>query len=74
MLSLEWLGDRLVRHLSGTNSNNGMVSDDTVSDKAMSTNQAVTGEDLGSGGSGSHQGRDTEESLKDHEYRNCWDH
>ena len=35
-----------------------------MANKAVSTNQAVSGEDLGSGGGGSHQGRDTEESLK----------
>ena len=41
-----------------------------MANKAVSTNQAVSGEDLGSGGSGSHQGRDAEESLKSHEFRN----
>ena len=36
----------------------------SMSNKAMSSNQAVSGEDLGSGSGSSHQGRDTEESLK----------
>jgi len=35
----------------------------SMSNKAMSSNQAVSGEDLGSGSGSSHQGRDTEESL-----------
>ena len=42
----------------------------SMSDKAVSSNQAVSGEDLGSSGGGSHQGRDAEESLKDHTFRN----
>merc|ERR1719398_604540 len=53
-LSLEGLGDGHMRGLSSSNSD--------MANKAVSTNQAVSGEDLGSGGSGSHQGRDTEES------------
>merc|ERR1719331_1358189 len=56
-LSLEGLGDGHMRGLSSSNSDmcNRVCS--------MSNNQAVTGEDLGSSGSGSHQGRETEESL-----------
>merc|ERR1719209_307868 len=60
-LSLEGLGDGHMRGLSSSNSdmsNRGC----NMSNEAVSTNQAVSGEDLGSGGSGSHQGRDTEES------------
>merc|ERR1719347_1285331 len=66
-LSLEGLGDGHMRGLSSSNSDmcnrvcNCSMSN--MANKAVSTNQAVSGEDLGSGGGGSHQGRDTEESL-----------
>merc|ERR1719458_1264533 len=64
-LSLEGLGNGHMRGLSGSNSDmsNRVCSMSYMANKAVSTNQAVSGEDLGSGGSGSHQGRDTEESL-----------
>merc|ERR1719442_395715 len=64
-LSLEGLGDGHMRGLSSSNSDmcNRVCSMSNMANEAVSTNQAVTGEDLGSGGSGSHQGRDTEESL-----------
>ena len=69
-LSLEGLGDGHMRSLSSSNSDMcNRVS--SMSDKAVSSNQAVSGEDLGSGGGGSHQGGDAEESLKDHTFRNC---
>jgi len=61
-LSLEGLGDGHMGSLSSSNSDMcNRVS--SMSDKAVSSNQAVSGEDLGSGGGGSHQGRDAEESL-----------
>merc|ERR1719500_2142809 len=64
-LSLEGLGDGHMRGLSSSNSDmcNRVCSMSNMANEAVSTNQAVPGEDLGSGGSGSHQGRDTEESL-----------
>merc|ERR1719418_256736 len=64
-LSLEGLGDGHMRGLSSSNSDmcNRVCSMSNMANEAVSTNQAVTGEDLGSSGSGSHQGRDTEESL-----------
>merc|ERR1719187_1661429 len=64
-LSLEGLGDGHMRGLSSSNSDmcNRVCSMSNMANEAVSTNQAVSGEDLGSGGSGSHQGRDTEESL-----------
>ena len=69
-LSLEGLGDGHMGSLSSSNSDMcNRVS--SMSDKAVSSNQAVSGEDLGSGGGGSHQGGDAEESLKDHTFRNC---
>merc|ERR1712004_316817 len=55
-LSLEGLGDGHMGSLSSSNSDMcNRVS--SMSDKAVSSNQAVSGEDLGSGGGGSHQGR-----------------
>ena len=69
-LSLEGLGDGHMGSLSSSNSDMcNRVS--SMSDKAVSSNQAVSGEDLGSGGGGSHQGGDAEESLKEHTFRNC---
>merc|ERR1719442_389710 len=64
-LSLEGLGDGHMRGLSSSNSDmcNRVCSMSNMANEAVSTNQAVTGEDLGSSGSGSHQGRDAEESL-----------
>merc|ERR1719234_1419992 len=64
-LSLERLGDGYMRCLSSSNSDmsNRVCSMSYMANKAVSTNQAVSGEDLGSGGSGSHQGRDADESL-----------
>merc|ERR1719347_1578368 len=64
-LSLEGLGDGHMRGLSSSNSDmsNRVCSMSNMANEAVSSNQAVSGEDLGSGGSGSHQGRDTEESL-----------
>merc|ERR1719458_1228720 len=64
-LSLEGLGDGHMRGLSSSNSDmcNRVCSMSNMANEAVSTNQAVTGEDLGSSGSGSHQGRETEESL-----------
>merc|ERR1719507_161379 len=64
-LSLEGLGDGHMRGLSSSNSDmcNRVCSMSNMANEAVSTNQAVSGEDLGSSGSGSHQGRDTEESL-----------
>ena len=52
--------------MSSSNSDmcNRVCSMSNMANEAVSTNQAVTGEDLGSSGSGSHQGRDAEESLK----------
>merc|ERR1719442_299743 len=58
-LSLEGLGDGHMRGLSSSNSD--MCN--RVCSMSNMANEAVSGEDLGSGGSGSHQGRDTEESL-----------
>merc|ERR1712226_959638 len=58
-LSLEGLGDGHMRGLSSSNSDmcnrvcNCSMSN--MANKAVSTNQAVSGEDLGSGGGGSHQ-------------------
>jgi len=65
-LSLEGLGDGHMRGLSSSNSDmcNRVCSMSNMANEAVSTNQAVSGEDLGSSGSGSHQGRDTDESLK----------
>jgi len=64
-LSLEGLGDGHMRGLSSSNSDmcNRVCSMSNMANEAVSTDQAVTGQDLGSSGSGSHQGRDTEESL-----------
>merc|ERR1719264_1958369 len=64
-LSLEGLGDGHMRGLSSSNSDmcNRVCSMSNMANQAVSTNQAVTGEDLGSSGSGGHQGRDAEESL-----------
>merc|ERR1719180_62193 len=64
-LSLERLGDGHMRGLSSSNSDmsNRVCSMSYMANKAVSTNQAVSGEDLGSGGSGGHQGRDADESL-----------
>merc|ERR1712066_1051780 len=61
-LSLEGLGDG---HMGSLSSSNSDMCDrvSSMSDKAVSSNQAVSGEDLGSGGGGSHQGGDAEESL-----------
>merc|ERR550532_2459969 len=58
-LSLEGLGDGHMRGLSSSNSD--MCN--RVCSMSNMANEAVSGEDLGSSGSGGHQGRDAEESL-----------
>merc|ERR1712088_1199606 len=64
-LSLEGLGDGHMQGLSSSNSDmcSRVCSMSNMANETVSTNQAVSGEDLGSSGSGSHQGRDTDESL-----------